>query len=92
MTKAVAVLLGATIVILATQGPAGAGGGETDLQMSLPIGVTGPATPNLDRLHTVPRLPPGSSDAAAAPSADERPPVQALKADGIVTVSQQDSQ
>ena len=88
MVKAVALLLGAMIVILAAHGPARAGGDETDLRMSLPIGVTGPATPDLDRLHTVPRLPPGSRDVPAASAADERPPVQALKADGIVTVSQ----
>ena len=91
MIKAMALLLGGTVAILAVLPPARAGGGENDLRMSLPIGVTGPATPGLDRLHTVPRLPPGSSDAAAAPTVDERPPLQALKADGIATVSQQDT-
>jgi hypothetical protein len=88
MAKAMALLLGVAVVILAPHGPARAGGGETDLRMSLPIGVTGPATPDLDRLHTVPRLPPGSSDAAVAPAGDERPALQALKPDGIITVSQ----
>jgi hypothetical protein len=90
MIKTVALLLGVTVAILAAPGPAraGGGGGETELQMSLPIGVTGPPTSDLDRLHTVPRLPPGSSDAAAASANDERPPLQALKPDGIVTVSQ----
>ena len=90
MTNTVALLLGVTVAILAAPGPAraGGGGGETELQMSLPIGVTGPPTSDLDRLHTVPRLPPGSSDAAAASANDERPPLQALKPDGIVTVSQ----
>jgi len=87
MTKSVVLLLGAIAVIAAAPRPARAGG-EIDLGFSLPIGVTGPATNHLDRLHTAPRLPVTAGDTAAAPVASERPPLQALKPESVITVSQ----
>ena len=88
----VALLLGA-MVFIASLGPAVAEGerhAETALGLSLPVGMTGPATDLRDRLHTVPRLPFGSDDRAGEPTrVDKIGPALPGTADaGIVTVRQ----
>src|SRR4051812_32294276 len=89
---AVALLLG-TIVFFASLGSALADGERqsgTTRGLSLPIGMTGPATDLGERLHTVPRLPFGRDDRAARPARiDQIAPALPGTADsGIVTVRQ----
>jgi hypothetical protein len=87
--KPAALLLGA-MVFIAALGPAFAEGERpgTTRGLSLPIGMTGPATHSSDRLHTVPRLPLGSDDRAGAPARVDQggPALPSTPDAGIVSV------
>jgi hypothetical protein len=89
----VALLLGAMVMVVASFGPAVAEGQRqpgTILGVSLPVGMTGPATASHDRLHTVPRLPFGNDDRADAPARIDPsgPALPGTPDAGIVTVRQ----
>src|SRR4051812_23951068 len=88
----VALLLGA-VVFIASFGPAAADGERqpgTARGLSLPIGVTGPATDLRARLHTAPGLPLGDDDRAGepAPVGQNGPALPGTPEAGIVTVRQ----
>jgi hypothetical protein len=87
MTKRVALLFGAMVAIAVSSGPVVAQGNQTDRGFSLPVGVTGPATSSLDRLHTVPRIPASGGDNTGGLASGSQAASPVARQDGIVAVS-----